>query len=169
MTIGPLDEILKKFKTGKNITRSWKSILNLAKLQSLAMRCSKIWKIYPCKFGKFCIHLYYRWKIIPSWTLGYSFLTDNTKLQKIWQLCKAIFFIVYNISQPNFAMLLSLGRLLMYKKIFQWTILQISWNFILATQVCMLTCQNVCDCERSLKTRGNWDLVFWLCKCNDWK
>ena len=44
-TFNLLDEILKKFETGKNITTSGKSILNLVKLQSLVVKCSKIWKI----------------------------------------------------------------------------------------------------------------------------
>ena len=41
-----------------------------------------------------------------SIALGYSFLTDNTKLHEIR---KAIFSTLYNILQPNFAILLSLG------------------------------------------------------------
>ena len=48
-------------------------------------------------------------KKYPVDTSGYSFLTNNTKLQKICQLRKAIFSIVYNILEPNFAILLSLG------------------------------------------------------------
>ena len=39
----------------------------------------------------------------------YSFLTDTTKLQEICQLRKTIFSLVYNILQPNFAILLRLG------------------------------------------------------------
>ena len=40
-----LEEILKNIETGKNITTSWKSILNLVKLQSLVVKYSKVWKI----------------------------------------------------------------------------------------------------------------------------
>ena len=39
----------------------------------------------------------------------YQFSVRNTKVYKIRKLCRAIFFSFYNISRPNFAILLILG------------------------------------------------------------
>ena len=39
--------------------------MKLVKLQNLVAKCCKVWKIQPCKVCKFCICLYYVWKLLP--------------------------------------------------------------------------------------------------------
>ena len=58
-----MGKILKKAEIGKFITTALKSILKLVKLKSLVAKRCKMWKMLACEDCKFCIFLYYAWKI----------------------------------------------------------------------------------------------------------
>ena len=60
-----------------------------------------------------CISLYYTWSLIKHFTTNFSLNVVglskyNTNMYKFYKQCKAIFSIFYNITQPNFAILLVL-------------------------------------------------------------
>ena len=99
-----IDKIFENIEIVKFITTALKSVLKLVKLQSLVAKCCKMQKIQACKICKFCILMYYARK------------TDITIEKTVYKICKlyrVIFFTFYNISQPNFAILLNLGCSLM--------------------------------------------------------
>ena len=70
-------------------------------------------KYDPVKFANF-VYLRITWgKLIPFSRWWYQFFARNTKVYKICKLYRPVFFACYNISQPNFAVLLTSGRSLM--------------------------------------------------------
>ena len=104
-----IDGILKNFEIVKFITTELKSIL---KLQSLVVKCCKMKKISSAKFANFVYFCITHRKLIPLSRKRYQFFV-RTKRYKICKLHRVIFFTFYNISQPNFAILLRLRRSLM--------------------------------------------------------
>ena len=58
------------------------------------------------KFVYFCIT---HGKLIPTSRKRYQFSVRNTEVYKVRKLCRAIFSSFYNISRPNFVILLILG------------------------------------------------------------
>ena len=101
-------------------TAARKSILERVKLQSLVAKCCKMKKILysPVKFANFvyiCINLVPRVFICITRSENNHFRSKNgyfparnANIYKICELHRAIFFSFYNISQPNFAILLIL-------------------------------------------------------------
>ena len=86
------------------------SILKLVKLQSLVANVVKWGKYSPVKFANFVYRLFVL-RAVKITTFGSKmviFHARNTNLYKICELHRAIFSSFYNISQPNFAILLIL-------------------------------------------------------------
>ena len=63
----------------------------------------------PVKIANFVYFCITHGKLIPTSRKPYQFSVRNTKVYKIRELCRAIFSSFYNISRPNFAILLILG------------------------------------------------------------
>ena len=104
-----MGKILKKVKIGKFISTALKSILKLVKLQSWLRNVVKCGKCKPVKIANFVYFCITHGKLIPTSRKRYQFSLRNTKVYKIRKLCTAIFSSFYNISRPNFAILLILG------------------------------------------------------------
>ena len=86
-----------------------KSILQLVKLQSLVAKCCKM------QFGLQSSQILYTFVLRAEIATTFAPKTvaisaRNTKVYKICKLCSFFFFAFYNISQPNFAILLILVR-----------------------------------------------------------
>ena len=107
------DKIFKNIEIVKSITTALKSILNLVKLQSLVRNIVKCKNYRPAKFANFVYFCITHGKLIPLSRKRYQFSPRNTKVYKICKFYRVIFFTFYNISQPNFAILLNLGCSLM--------------------------------------------------------
>ena len=81
-----------------------RSILKLVKLQSLVAKCYKIRNISLATFANFvyiCItrgDAYYFFAHFGLNVVGLH--ASNTNTYKFWKLCKALFFVFYNL-QPN--------------------------------------------------------------------
>ena len=71
------------------------------------------------KFANFVYFCITHEKLIPFSRYWYQFSVRNTKIYKICKLHRVIFFTFYNISQPNFAILLPSGNEFYYFEIFQ--------------------------------------------------
>ena len=80
------------FGPGKKTKISEKKLLELVELQSLVEVC-RIRKMWSRKVGKFCELLHYDWKLAT--TLA-------------GRIHRAVFFVFYNNSEPNLAILLIL-------------------------------------------------------------
>ena len=93
---------------GKSFTAARKSFLKLVKLQSLVAKSGKIRKIrfqilhiFVLRLEKITMH--FSREIV-------TFSARNTNTCESCKLQGAIFSVFYSISQPNFAVLLILGR-----------------------------------------------------------
>ena len=97
-----IDKIFKNIQIVKFITPALKSILNLVKWQTLVAKCLQ-------KFANFVYFCITYGKLIPLSRKRYQFSVSDSKVYKICKFCRLIFFTFYNISQQNFAILLTLG------------------------------------------------------------
>ncbi len=126
----------KSFKIVKFITIALKSILKLVKLQSLVVKCVKCEKYNHVKFANFEFFCITHEKLIPFSQYWYEFSVCSTKTYKVCKLHRVIFLTFYNISQPNFVILLTFKVMLFYTVVMNFPILQlcnlvlIDYNFL---------------------------------------
>ena len=78
----------------------------ISKIAKFGCECGKCKPVKIANFVYFCIT---HEKLIPTSRKRYQFSVRNTKVYKNRKICKAIFSSFYNISRPNFAILLILG------------------------------------------------------------
>ena len=75
--------IQQTFEFGKSISTAEKSILNFIQLPRLVAKYCKMWEIQSCKFGEFCIRLYYERKSVTTmWKCGNAFSRVIQKYKK---------------------------------------------------------------------------------------
>ena len=94
------------FYLGKKSILPGKSKLKLVKLQSLVAKCCKIRKYIALQTLQILYTFVLHAEIATIF--GPNVVAISARNTKVYKICKAIFSAFYNISQPNFAILLIL-------------------------------------------------------------